>query len=88
MIVYFTKGSRYVATINFKNTDGVYTDGSWKLHLIHNTGKDIPTNITLSPDALDRLVLGVFDPSLVRQTGTEFIDIEEGLISAAPQLNL
>lgn len=84
MIVYFEKGNHNVAAINFKNIDGVYTDGAWKLHLIHSEGKDIPTDIKLSPDALDRLTLGIFDPSLVRQTGTEHIDIEEGLISAIP----
>lgn len=84
MIVYFSKGNHNVAAINFKHIDGVYTDGAWKLHLIHSTGKDIPTNITLSPDALDRLTLGIFDPSVRRQTGTEYIDSEEGLISAAP----
>lgn len=84
MIVYFSKGNHNVAAINFKNIDGVYTDGAWKLHLLHSAGNDIPTNITLSPDALDRLTLGIFDPSVRRQTGTEHVDTEEGLISAMP----
>lgn len=84
MIVYFSKGNHNVAAINFKNIDGVYTDGAWKLHLLHSTGNDIPTNITLSPDALDLLTHSIFDPSVRRQTGTEHVDTEEGLISAMP----